>query len=215
MRTRPRPAVQRNDMPDDVQARPPGRRISRRGFLGGVGLAGILALLFHNSIGRLLRPAASLGDSAPPPAALGDHELQTLAAFGRVLIPSAFISARADAVIRTTLDEHATDGAFAAAVALLDAQSAAHYQARFVELDGERQRAVVHRLLDSYTDRTPLSTAYYYLTEDGRRIRHLWSAVAQPIVVGFYTSSLGWQVVGYPLRPGECSNLVDYQYPIG
>jgi hypothetical protein len=38
--------------------------------------------------------------------------------------------------------------------------------------------------------------------------------VSQPILVGFYNRPEGWQVVGYARRPGECSNLVDYQFAL-
>jgi hypothetical protein len=201
-------------MPDDAKPRSAGRGLSRRGFLGGVGLAGLLALLFHNALGRLVRPGVGVGAAASPVATLGEHERQTLAAFGRVLVPSSAPSDAADSVIRATLDAHAADAAFLAAAQLLDAQSLADTRVRFVALDGERQGALVRRLLEPYAARTLLTIPYYYASGDGSRIGHLWSAVAQPIVRDFYNSPLGWQVVGYSRRPGACSNLIDYQNPL-
>ena len=213
MRAHSRAAVQRNEMPDDAKPKSTGRGLSRRGFLGGVGLAGVLALLFHDALGRLVRHGVGDDEAALPAATLGEHERQTLAAFGRVLVPSSLAS-DADSVIGATLDAHATDAAFLAAVQLLDEQSLADTRVRFVALDGERRGALVRRLVEPYTSRTLLSIPYYYASGEGRRIRHLWTAVAQPIVVDFYNSPLGWQVVGYPRPPGVCSNLVDYQYPV-
>ncbi len=148
--------------------------------------------------------------------------MKTLRALSLVLIPSTFAANAlngaadnpAESVIGDILREHATDPEFRAAAAFLDRRSDSDHQARFAVLDTDRRRALVDRVLQPYTQRTSLSAAYFYLTTDGRAARHLWQAVAKPIITDFYTGPLGWQVVGYSRQPGQCSNLVDYQFPV-
>ena len=188
---------------------------SRRGFLSALGSAGIVALLVRKPLAQVAPTSAGGAD----PAALTDSEHKVLTAFGRALVPSSFHTADpevangAEEVIRTIVHNHAGDQDFRDAAALLDQASTRRYQVSFVALDVARQREIVNDLFRPYANRTFRGRAYYALTSDGRRVRDAWSSVAKVILAGFYESRLGWQVVGYTRRPGECSNLVDYQYP--
>ena len=196
--------------------------MTRRRFVGGAGLAGFLALSFPSAALRLVRSAAAQALDGGPnaTAALDEAAVKTLTAFGRALVPSSFLEHGAaagdgiDGVIRATISENGVNPDFRAAAELLDEKSLSIYRIRFAELDGDRRRRLLHHIFDPYRDRTLLSSAYFYVTDSGRRVRRLWSSVAGPIIAEFYTSSFGWRVVGYPRRPGECSNLVDYQGPV-
>jgi gluconate 2-dehydrogenase subunit 3-like protein len=193
--------------------------ISRRRFLGGAGLTGLLAVLAQSPIGRLLGSTVRIvTDGAPPRGPLDDHELKTLMAFSQVLIPSPAVPGGADAVIHGILKQQASESSSAAqlraAAAFLDAKSFGELRLPFAALDLERRRRLVGDLLRPYTTRTLFANPYYYLTGTGRSVRRLWSSVAKPIMVDFYASPLGWRVVGYSRQPGECSNLTDYQFPV-
>ncbi len=190
--------------------------ITRRRFLSALGSVGILAVLVRKPLAQVAPPTTAADTN---PALLTSSELDVLTAFGRALVPSSFYSADAetatgaDEIIRAILHNRSADPDFRDAAVLLDQTSARQYQMSFVALDFARQREIVHDLFEPYATRTFRSRAYYALTSDGRRVRHAWSSVAKAILTGFYESRLGWQVVGYAHPPGECSNLVDYQYP--
>jgi len=200
--------------------------ISRRGFLGGAGLTGILVILLLSRIGRRLGSTVRVAtDAAPPRGPLTDHELMTLMAFSQVLIPSSLVPkgassaapGGAEAVIQGILRRQASEASSAAelraAVAFLDRKSLSDLRLPFAALDLERRRRLIGDLLRPYTTRTLFANPYYYLTANGQSVRRLWSSVAKPITVAFYASPLGWRLVGYPRQPGECSNLTDYQFP--
>ncbi len=208
-------------------AEPLWRALTRRSFVAsllGGSLAGAARLLARRAGLHALGSMPRGAEAAVGAAGLAAGELETLRAFGFVLVPSSFAApdgARADAtrdVIDATLRGMTSDSpdlvrTLRAGAAVLDARSGAAHGTAFAVLDGERRRRLVEGLLRPYTTRNLFSNPYYYLTEDGRRVRSLWSTVAQPVIAGFYTSRLGWQIVGYPRRPGECSNLTDYQLP--
>jgi len=97
--------------------------------------------------------------------------------------------------------------------AFLDQEALAQLGQRFADLPIESRRRTVERLFGPYTRARSAWRATYFLTESGRRIRRLWRPVASQILISFYSSALGWRSVGYSLRPGQCSNLVDYQSP--
>ena len=192
-----------------------GGRVSRRSLVGGA-LAGSLALLLHvprSWLGARAARAQSNADGAP---AIDEGERATLTAFSRVLIPSAFAGPGRGAapVVAAILDDHAADAAFRSAAAFLDGKSAAAYTVPFAGLDPARQRALVQSLLTPATTQSLILNPYYYVSEEGRALRRLWRLVAKPIIADFYASPLGWQVVGYARRPGQCANLSDYQHPI-
>jgi hypothetical protein len=103
-------------------------------------------------------------------------------------------------------------GAFRAAVELLDARSLSHHGRRFAELALDERRALVAALLEPYA-KSRATRLLYRFSEHGRGVRGLWRLVCVPILTGFYASSFGWRVVGYPQRRGAGSNLEDYQAP--
>jgi len=189
--------------------------ITRRGFLGGAGLTGILAVLAQNPLGRLLAATVRAAtDGVPSPGPLTDHEVETLRSLGQVLIPSSISSKDGiDGILKQRAAYPASATELRAAVAFLDTKSFDELGLPFAALDLERRRRLVGDLLRPYTTRTLATNPYYYLTGTGRSVRRLWSAVAKPLMVDFYASPLGWRVVGYSRQPGECSNLTDYQFP--
>jgi len=201
------------------------RALPRRSFVAallGGGIAGTVGLVGRRLGLRILDVAPRATEAAVDAPALGTGELDTLKAFGSVLVPSSYAGAdsgkadRAGAVIEVTLRQLAADsaGELRAGAAFLDASSRAAHGVAFAALDGEGRRQVVDQLLRPYTTRSLFSNPYFYVTEHGRRVRSLWSRIARPIIDDFYTSPLGWEVVGYRRRPGECSNLTDYQFPV-
>lgn len=103
-------------------------------------------------------------------------------------------------------------GAFRAAVELLDGRSVSHRGRRFAELGLDERRALVGSLFEPYA-RNRVVRLLYHFSEYGRGVRGLWRLVCVPILTGFYASSFGWRVVGYPHRRGDGSNLADYQVP--
>jgi hypothetical protein len=198
-----------------------GRDLSRRGvlaaFVWGGGLAAALVVRSR------LHPAGLWSAFAAAPAwadgPLDQHHLETLIALGHVLLPSSFSAQgpAAGAVIADIVNQHLTrvaaaGAAFRDAAALLDEVSMGRYAVGFVWLDLDTRRQLLADILTPYTARRLFTRPYYALTSQGDRIRRLWSDVSQPIVVGFYTRPEGWQVVGYERRPGQCSNLIDYQF---
>lgn len=103
-------------------------------------------------------------------------------------------------------------GAFRAAVELLDARSVSHQGRRFAQLELEERRALVGSMLEPYA-RSRMVRVLHHFSEYGRGVRGLWRLVCVPILTGFYASTFGWRVVGYPHRRGDGSNLTDYQAP--
>jgi len=190
--------------------------ITRRGFLGGAGLTGILAVLVQNPVGRLLGSILRVAtDGEPSPGPVSDHEMKTLNALGQVLIPSSISSKDSiEGILKQQAARPSSAAELRAAVAFLDAKSFGDLRLPFAALDLERRRRLVDDLLRPYTTRTLATNPYYYLTGAGRSVRRLWSAVAKPLMVDFYASPLGWRLVGYSRQPGECSNLTDYQLPL-
>ncbi|MFQ5666138.1 MAG: hypothetical protein ACE5I7_06855 [Candidatus Binatia bacterium] len=209
--------------PEERQTAGRWGKISRRNallFLGGGAGTALVAVVVRGPARLLLqRAAATEHNAGRGTGRLSEPQLDTLAAFGQVLIPSGFAASgsAADTLIRRTLEERATEPATAAefqeAVAFLDRRSFTGYKLPFVKLAMPDRRQLANDLLKPYTTRTLLSIPRYHLTAGGRRVRHLWHSVATPLIARFYTSSFGWQVVGYARRPGECSNLIDYQFP--
>jgi len=199
------------------------RGLSRRDLLvAAVQAGGVLAALAFlrrpralvGPSGSVLAPALVLADEP-----LGGQQLDTLIALGHVLLPSSFAAnpATADPVIAEIVNQHlarvpAALAAFGDAAAVLDEASVAQYGTGFAQLELARRRQLVADILTPYTSRRLFARPYYALTAQGDRIRRLWSDVSHPIIVGFYNSAEGWRVVGYTRRPGQCSNLTDYQF---
>jgi hypothetical protein len=183
--------------------------ISRRSFLGRSALAALAGVLARWPSGP--RPSLAAADET-----LGEDELATLDAFAEVLVPTSFGTAVSGPVVRKIVRDLVADGdpTLPDAMALLDDRAQEEAGARFARLDLERRRGVVDKILGPYASRTLFSNPYYYLTATGRRTRLLWWRVAKPVLIEFYRSPLGWRLVDYQRRPGECSNLTDYQFAL-
>jgi hypothetical protein len=211
-----------------TNAIPLWRTISRRGFLlllGGIGSLGAAALLFRDSISTVLRRLDL--DVSAGTGTLTGHNSRTLSAFGDVLIPSSFAletpaaqppkgSAQAEILESLQLLAAEEPGFWLearAAVELLDRLSKAEHLLPFAELRLSDRRKLIDRIFRPYVTGQRLWRPYYLATIEGRRRRRVWLLVAKPILTAFYSSSLGWSMVGYQRRPGECSNLVDYTLP--
>lgn len=175
---------------------------TRRRFLGGA-----VALLA--SLGRRGESRAADG------GALAAPEVDTLVALVLVLLPHEAASAEtAQALLEGQVAESPWKAdAFREGARFLDARSRARFGAGFAALVPDVRQTLVGGLLRPYTTRTLLSNPYYYLSDHGRGVRRLWSEVVQPVLAGFYRSAAGWRVVGYPRPPGQCANLIDYQFP--
>jgi hypothetical protein len=188
-------------------------RLSRRRVMGSA-LAGTALLLSQQ---RGPRAAQAQADATRGDARVSDGQSATLMAFAEVLIPSSMMTATtygASTTLSAIIDAHAAEDAFRSGAAFLDRRSVARDGAAFASLDLERRRALVGELFTAPVTRTLSLNPYYYFTDEGRQVRRLWRQVAKPIIAGFYISSFGWQVVRYPRSPGQCSNLVDYQFPV-
>ena len=224
---------------ESADSRPPERwTVTRRRFVvSALGASGALAFLSYayrdlllQRVLNIARRALAVG-SRTGTGRLTSEELRTLIAFSDVLIPSALASPTValDApsmrdpnhppgVVRENLEYAAerVPGFWAkssAAAAFLDQEALAHLGQRFADLPIESRRRTVERLLGPYARASTAWRATYFLTESGRHILRLRRTVASQILIGFYSSVIGWRSVGYSRRPGQCSNLVDYQSP--
>jgi hypothetical protein len=187
---------------------------SRRGVMGGA-LAGTALLLSQRLRSR---PAHAQSGGVGAAMRIAEGESATLVAFAEVLLPSSVTAATtygASTTLTSIIDAHATDDAFRSAAAFLDRRSIARDGAAFASLDLESRRTLVRELFTAPVTRSLSLNPYYYFTDEGRQLRRLWRQVAKPIIAAFYTSPFGWQIVRYPHPPGQCSNLVDYQFPLG
>jgi hypothetical protein len=203
------------------------RLTRRRILLGAVGAAmGLGSLAFA----RWLRVFAT-HERAPWPfrplpggeiGALSEAPAVTLVAFHDVLIPSEvagdpqFLSL-AQTVARQTLRELAEARGFVReleqSASFLDRASMSAHGAAFAGLSLEDRRLLVRELLAPYLAASKGWRVVQFVSPAARRRRHLFRFVAEPLLLGFYISSAGWRLFGYPRRPGECANLVDYQDP--
>ena len=196
------------------RARP---KLSRRVFLlalaGAASAAGLASLL------RARIHLASELDISSGVGELSEAQLATLAALGDVLVPSKL--AGSDEAGRT-LGVVARDLArdlpgyrleFERAVALLDDRGRARHGREFAALPIEARRELVDDLLLPMLRTGPIGRRLRRLSPSGQEISRLWRFVVQGLLVGFYSSPLGWRLVGYAVPPGSCAGLDDYQGP--
>jgi hypothetical protein len=197
-------------------------------------IAAALAFVFRDRLLAFKPVATALGttlDTEAPVGSLTTEARDTLVAFGEALIPSAFagtpaftapgsgLDPRSPAeVLRESLDSHATGapgyrGEFQIASGFLDRLARDQGLPGFGVADLPARRRLIEARFGGYV-RQARRRVVYYLTPSGRRTARTWEFVARPLLAAFYRSSWGWRVVGYPRKPGECSNLVDYQSPV-
>jgi hypothetical protein len=208
----------------------PARRHGRRKFLiltaGVVGVGGILA---HRWVAALARRAGGsayshlLAIDLDPAAGIGEPtegELTTLVRFAEVLYPSAVaedprLADEAAGVTRDVLERLGRQvpgklAEFRLGAALLDGAARDAHGAPFASLTLEQRRALVDPLLRPVAEASRPMRAALCLVGYRSHWR-LWHHVGKPILGGFYRSSAGWRFIGYPTRPGECSDALGYQ----
>jgi len=205
--------------PEPAGGAPPrGRtRLTRRVFL--VALAGAAAAVGLASLVRARVHRAFELDASSGVGVLADPELEALVALGEVLMPSRLAG---DTKARETMREVARELArdvpgyhleFRRAAALLDERSRARHGRAFAALPLDARRALVDELFVPMLRAGPIGRRLRRLLPSGQEIARLWRFVAQGLLVGFYSSALGWRLVGYPVPPGSCAGLADYQGP--
>lgn len=197
---------------------PRGRpRLSRRVFL--LALAGAAAAVGLASLVRARVHRAFELDASSGVGELADSELEALAALGDVLVPSRLAGdAQARETTRNVARELARDVPgyhleLQRAVALLDERSRARQGREFAALPLDARRALVDELFVPMLRAGPIGRRLRRLLPSGQEIARLWRFVAQGLLVGFYSSPLGWRLVGYSVPPGSCAGLADYQGP--
>lgn len=171
-------------------------------------------------------------DRTSSTGALDRSDLLTLTALGDVLIPSSFAAKQevlsglappppdsAQDVIQRELKRLAREergylAEFRVAAEFLDALSSSRHQTSFSRLPLHARCEVFRGVVEQSGGSNFATALWIYLRSSHGRGRRLWLYVAQPILKTFYSSAAGWSVVGYNLHPGECSNLVDYGFPM-
>ena len=205
------------------------RRVLLLGFTGIAAVAGAASLLRWLDLRELedrvrqkpwLRRWLALDlDPRSGVGTLKDHELTALVALGEVLMPSRFIGrSDAQAITRETARELAADVPgqrleLTRGVELLDRRSDSRHGRPFAALSIEERGALVEEILAPMVRSGAIRQALDYVLGNGREVWRFYRFVARALMVGFYSSELGWSLVGYPLRPGACPGLADYQSP--
>jgi hypothetical protein len=181
------------------------RRWLRRAAVWAGPLVGETLRLARGLIGGWWLLPASVRASAPPP--LSAAELDTLVAFGEVIVDGRALSSEA----RTALTEALT-GAIQGAPDRVDL-----YRGAVQLLDGLGGRALGRLDL---ADRAALITRHRLdiravadepaMPDDARFIR---TSLGPELVVAYWRSAAGWAAVGYQTFPGRCGDLVRYTRP--
>jgi hypothetical protein len=192
-------------------------RFSRRLFL--LALAGAAAAV---ALGAQLRARIHRAYELDESSGVGDLDEATLgaiAALGDVLMPSRLVgNPEAQQTMRDVAHELARDVPgyrleLDRAAALLDAQSRSRHGLDFATLPLEARRSLVDEILTPMLQASPVGRRLRRLLPGGQEVARLWRFVAQGLLVGFYSSPLGWRLVGYAFPPGACAGLADYQAP--
>ena len=213
----------------------PARGISRRVFLvalaGGASLLALGSLLrtrridlhgFEQDIKdnpRLRRWLALDLDASSGVGELSAEQIAALRALTEVLVPSRFAGNEEALAVGS---DHARELArevpgyrleFERGVALLDQRSRSRSSEEFAALSLDQRRALVDEIFAPMVRSGSIGKGIRYVFGDGRDIWRLYRFVARGMLGGFYSSELGWRLVGYPHRPGDCPGLAEYQEP--
>jgi hypothetical protein len=205
---------------------PGKRKLSRRRFLvllsaGAAAVAG--SILYRFRLDLYSRLLAVQLDPREGTGKLRDDELATLVALGDVLFPSEWAQGapRAEAGRAVTAGFFQGRAATVAgawteyrrAVELLDRWAGARGGKPFAAMPLGGRRALVNAMLRRPAQAGRADRLLLFLEEDGRSRWRLWHHVAQPLLAEFYTGPAGWEVVGYPVPPGQCVDIDYYQNP--
>ncbi len=100
------------------------------------------------------------------------------------------------------------------ALVLLD-ETAAELRAgsSFASLERPDRDRVLATILGSSRGRSVLSRRVRYFLPEGRRANRFRRFVMRDMKEAYYLSPHGWRVVGYPVTPGDCNDLVSYTRP--
>ena len=184
--------------------------MTRRGWLrrvpaGVAFLVGQVRRLAHGLISTGWVLQASAG--AEEPRRLSPAELDTLVAFGEVVVEGRALTGDA----RTTLSaagveavDRASDriGLYRGAAQLLDRLAGREFAG--LNLADRTALVTAHRLGLRVAQDEPA------LSDDARFIR---TSLAPELVVEYWRSAAGWAAVGYQTFPGRCGDLARYTRP--
>jgi hypothetical protein len=162
-------------------------------------------------------------DASSGVGTLSRDELDALVALGDALYPTGFASdgplgvesrrTTEEKIDRLTTREPGYRDEFRWAVRFLDEQSVRMMGERFARASLDQRRELLNEVLGPIVPTGYRTLMWVCLFPSGRRRWRLWRYVCAELLMGFYRSSLGWRIVGYPIAPGTCSDLVAYQYP--
>jgi hypothetical protein len=149
-------------------------------------------------------------DESSPTGTLTRDELQTVVAFGEILVEGRALSSTERECLVEYLNDR-TRGVpgylelYRTAAALLDRTAGQP----FATLDAGRRAAVmVSRRLVDYDVRTR-----EYLLPFRRQELALRTLVVPDLIEGYYRSAAGWAIVGYAAFPGRCGDMLRYTRP--
>ena len=191
------------------------RGMTRRGLI-----CGLLLLLGIDSVGlarwagRRARQAAAQpvgpGPSPPPAEPLSRTELDTLLAFGEIVVEGRSLPAAERGYLASYIAERVEASAYhranyRTAVGLLNHLAGSPFSS--LGFDQRVALVVRHHLASS---RVPPDEDLGPFPEDVRAVR---TQVAPDLIRGYYRSPAGWAIVGYDTFPGRCGDLVRYTGP--
>ena len=163
-------------------------------------LQGLIAIL------GATRATADAIRPLPRASQLSGAELQTLVAYGEVLVESRELSSAERGYlvehIEQSVREHPeTVARYKTTARLLDRLA----RARFATLDLDRRRALVtrHRL-----DARPVGGE-----DPADETLDIRTRVLPDLIEGYWASPAGWAAVGYTTFPGRCGDLARYTRP--
>jgi len=185
------------------------RRVLLQGLV--VSFWGGAAEAAQRLIARLRRAGGALvhGASEPTPetSTLSAGELESLLAFGEVLVEGAALSALGRSCLAEHIEESARHGPeqlaqYRRAVRLLDRLAGKAFSS--LEITDRVQLLSRHRLaaraVPPGEDREPLAG-------EARAVR---TEVIPDLIEGYWSSPAGWAAVGYEAFPGRCGDLTRY-----
>lgn len=137
------------------------------------------------------------------PAFLDDHQNETLAVFGDMLIPATDTPGAKAALANRFIDQvlaaetHETQKSFLESLAFLDGESFARYRAAFIHLTPEQQNELMTYMAYPHT----LETGDENVAGAYRGHAH-FSTLKDWVSRAYYSSPVGMQALGYHGSPG-------------
>lgn len=165
-----------------------------------------LGVLATGLRGLAAPPAAPVASTEAVGIALGKREVDTLLAFGEVIVQGRRLSPEervdlVDHLARRVLDADRR-GAYRTTAALLDQLAGRPFASLEI---GDRSALVAHHRLQNRR-----VTGDQYLSEAVRVTR---TTVVPDLIAAYWSSPAGWRAVGYQTFPGRCGSLTRYTRP--